>query len=379
MLENQHHDPLMNHRLSSIAAAASAMALAGGAVPVTFAADPVTADGQSSDRGPMPSRVHVFEDYETEIEKRWWLRGVPELEKKDLAPALSASVPNTRACRAAETKDFDDKQGDPAKKWKAVIFNPVPGPPMGPNTRLNFRYRLTGADSLRVQIYSLSNGYHRQLVLKDLPRDAWQTATVDMTQLRCPNSTGGPLAADERIDDIQFYIAPEADLLIDDIVLYEAAPPEEKTPFPRRIIFTGWFDTGKQGAEWPGDFEIMNHEAPLTWKCAKSVARPATDTPWIRVGLRGRRPLSSAVRLRFHCRLTGSGLLTVKLADTESGTTRTALPVELKPDAWTTASVNFSGPSTGAFADELHFVVPAGGTLLLDDVLLFEPVDDGSK
>jgi len=64
---------------------------------------------------------------------RWWLRGIPVTEKKALAPGLSASVLNTRACRAAETKDFDDKQGDPTKSWEAVTFNPGPGPPIGPN------------------------------------------------------------------------------------------------------------------------------------------------------------------------------------------------------------------------------------------------------
>ena len=41
----------------------------------------------------------------------------------------------------------------------------MPGPPMGKNTRLSFRYWLKGTDTLRVQIYSLTNGYHRHLVL----------------------------------------------------------------------------------------------------------------------------------------------------------------------------------------------------------------------
>src|SRR5688572_23272818 len=96
----------------------------------------------SVDRGGLPHRAHVFEDYETEIEKRWWLRGLPETN--DVPLSLSTSVPNHRACLATGTKDFDDKMGDPAKNFKAVIFNPVPGPPMAANTRLSFRYRLRG-------------------------------------------------------------------------------------------------------------------------------------------------------------------------------------------------------------------------------------------
>jgi hypothetical protein len=100
--------------------------------------------------------------------------------------------------------------GDPTRDFKAVIFNPVPGPPMGSRTRLSFRYWLSGTDSLRVQIYSLSNGDHRFLTLAHLPQGSWQSAAVDMTQARRPDGSGVPLAEDERIDDLQFYIAPDA-------------------------------------------------------------------------------------------------------------------------------------------------------------------------
>ena len=61
-------------------------------------------------RGRMPARVHVFEDFETEIEKRWWLRGEPI--QGGLPKSLSASLPNTRASRAMATNGFDLKMGD---------------------------------------------------------------------------------------------------------------------------------------------------------------------------------------------------------------------------------------------------------------------------
>ena len=339
--------------------------------PLLLAADSPHNVSQSIERGGLPARVHVFEDYDTEIEKRWWLRGSPVTD--DLAPSLSPSAPNRRACRAAETKDFDDQQGDPAKTWKAVIFNPVPGPPMGAHTRLSFRYRLAGTDTIRVQIYSLTNGYHRQLMLNGLPQGGWQSAAVDMTQARRPDGTGGPLAADERIDDIQFYIAPDAELLIDDIVLYDAAPAGEKASFPRRVIFTGWFDTGKQGAEWPGDFEIVKHDPPRTWKCAKSVVNTATGEPWIRVGLRGARPLSERNRLRFRCKLTGAGPLKIILANSQTGQQWSASLPQLRIGEWTECSAAFAEGTSGGSADELRFIIPKSAELLVDDVLLFEP------
>src|SRR5262245_20473003 len=75
-------------------------------------------------RGNFPTRVHVVEDYDTDIEKRWWMAG--KLETQDVPPG------GRRACRATLTNDFDEKMGDRSIKFKAVIFNPVPGPPMGP-------------------------------------------------------------------------------------------------------------------------------------------------------------------------------------------------------------------------------------------------------
>ena len=89
------------------------------------------------------------------------------------------------------TNDFDDRMGDPTGMYTAVIFNPVPGPPMGKNTRLSFRAWIKGSDKLRVQIYSLSNGYHRHLTLKGLEQGKWLDLTVDMTHCRKPDGSGG--------------------------------------------------------------------------------------------------------------------------------------------------------------------------------------------
>jgi hypothetical protein len=153
-----------------------------------FAAAPDAAQFVSADR--LPAKVHVFEDYETAIEKRWWLRGQPE--SNNVPPSRSLSLSNWWSCRAAESKDFDDKQGDPGRTYKAVVFNPVPGPPMGARTHLAFRYWLTGASDLRVQIFSLSRNYHRNLTLTNLPNGAWQNVAVDLTRapVLCPARRG---------------------------------------------------------------------------------------------------------------------------------------------------------------------------------------------
>lgn len=322
------------------------------------------------ERGGLPKVVHAFEDYDNDIEKRWWMTG--KLELQDLPEG------SRRAQRATITQDYDDLQGDMHARYRAVIFNPVPGPPMGPKTRLAFRYKLHGTDTVRVQLYSLSNGYHRYLSLTGLPRDKWQDATVDMTQMRRPDGTGGPLAADERIDDIQFYIDPSAELVIDEMFLYEAADDDEKQPFPRRILFTGWFDTGRQGGEWPGDFEIVPHEKPRTWKAAKSIANKETDRPWIRVSLRGERRLAPRNDLKFDYRLKGAEEITVLLRNSRTKQECGGTIVGLKENTWAEAGITFdvaNGAADFTHADEIQFLLPKDAELQIDNLLLFEPAE----
>lgn len=317
-------------------------------------------------RGAFPAKVHVAEDYDTNIEKRWWMAGKYEI--------TSVGRGADRCCRGVLTQDFDDRQGNLKTSYRAVIFNPVPGPPMGKNTRLSFRYKLTGTDTMRIQLYSLTNGYHRYLSVDGLKQGEWREGTVDLTHMRRPDVTGGPLSENERIDDIQFYVDPRAELLIDDVVLYDGAVPGEKRPFPGRILFTGWFDTGKQGKEWPGDFEIVNHDKPRTWKAARSVINPKTKEPWIRLHLRGERRLGAPTELAFKYHLTGADTMRVELVHAKGQRNWSAGLKNLPRDQWSSATVRFEIPHADGedeLADEIRFLPPAGVTLTVDDVLLF--------
>jgi inosine-uridine nucleoside N-ribohydrolase len=331
---------------------------------------PAKAPAKLVAQGGMPNRVHVAEDYDNDIERRWWMSG--KAETRNLPPG------SRRACRGVLTHDFDDLLGNPRAMYTAVIFNPVPGPPMGKNTRLSFRYWLKGTDRLRVQIYSLSNGYHRHLVVKDLPQGRWESATVDMTVARRPDGTGGPLSEGERIDDIQFYADPDAELIIDDIVLYDAAVPGEKRPFPQRILFTGLFDSGKQGKEWPGTFDIVPNKGYF-WHAARSVEKGEGGLPWIRLGLRGERLLGDVTHLSFRYHLTRTDTMRVRLYHSSRKRSYTVELKKLGQGKWAEATADFSTgvkggkPKKGEHIDEVHFLLPKGATLLLDDVLLYEP------
>ncbi len=317
----------------------------------------------------MPNRVHVFEDYETDIEKRWWLSGKAE----------SANVPtgSKRANRAVLTQDFDGQMGDQKRMYSAVIFNPVPGPPMGKNPRLSFRYFLKGTDVLKVQIYSLSKGYHRFLTLTGLPQGSWQDATVDMTDARRPDGSGGPLAEGERIDDIQFYADPRAELLIDDIVLYDEANADEKRPFPKRFLFTGGFDSGKQGKEWPGSFEIIPKQGYF-WHGAKSVEIPSLKASWIELNLRGEREIGAKTQLLVRYRLTGADAMRVALVHGKSKKISVAWAKGLTSDRWSELVLDYPGAGSSPNAVKLDRVdaiqfLPGNAELIIDDLLLYEP------
>lgn len=323
---------------------------------------PAANPAKAIDRGAMPFRVHVAEDYDLDIEKRWWMAG--KAETKNLFAA-----DRVRACRGVLTHDFDDLLGNPKAMWTGVVFNPVPGPPMGKNPRLNFSVWLDRAPELRVQIYSLTNGYHRHLILKDLPQKTWQNLTVDMSQTRRPDGTGGPLGEGERIDDIQFYVEPDADLIIDDVVLYDAAPPNEKRPFPKRIHFSGTFDSGKQGKEWPGDFTIAANKG-FFWHAAEAVSDKDGE-PWIRLGLRGSRPLGAKTHLSFRY-LTAADKISIRLADSKTKTWHDVVGKVSNKEAWSEMTVDLTSPPL-TLADEIQFRVPRGAALLIDDVLLYEP------
>jgi hypothetical protein len=157
-------------------------------------------------------------------------------------------------------------------------------------------------------------------------------------------------------------------LLIDDIVLYDAAPPGEKRPFPKRIVFTAGFDSGKQGKEWPGKFEIAANRGYF-WHAAKSVVDPDSGLPHLLVGMRGERSLDESAHLSFRYRVTGTDSLRVRL-----GKDTTVELKNLSQGKWAEATVDFSTRARkGDRVDEVRFLLPKGAELFVDDLLLYTP------
>src|SRR5262249_55009808 len=139
--------------------------------------------------------------------------------------------------------------------------------------------------------------------------------------------------------------------------------------FPARVHFAGVFDTGRQGHEWPGEFEIARDKGAF-WHAAKSVQNAETKAPWIKVGLRGERPLGERTALAVRYRLTGADKVSVRLVNSKTKRTFTAELKGLAKGKWAEATADFAAAKGGV--DEVHFVLEKGAELLVDDLLLYE-------
>jgi len=98
---------------------------------------------------------------------------------------------------------------------------------VGAHTKLRFRYHLTGASAMTVQVFDLTDNDNRHIRLRDLKPGAWQTAYLDFTKdARRNDGRDTPFAAGHLVDDLFFFVEPAADsevgLLIDEVVMYDA-------------------------------------------------------------------------------------------------------------------------------------------------------------
>jgi hypothetical protein len=83
---------------------------------------------------------------------------------------------------------------------------------LGAKTHLRFRYHLVGADAMRVELVQHKTKERHGLEIKTLRKDQWTETTLDFTE---------KTRAGQRVDEIQFLLPKGAELLVDDVLLYE--------------------------------------------------------------------------------------------------------------------------------------------------------------
>ncbi len=96
--------------------------------------------------------------------------------------------------------------------------------------------------------------------------------------------------------------------------------------------------------------------------------------------LRGRRPLGNNAKLFFRYRLSGSDSLHVALVNSTTKVSHKVKLKDFKVADWSEATVDFNRPrddgrasplGPGVLVDEIRFLLPRQGELLIDDVVLF--------
>jgi hypothetical protein len=106
--------------------------------------------------------------------------------------------------------------------------------------------------------------------------------------------------------------------------------------------------------------------------------------PWIRLALRGERPLGEKTALRFRYHLTGDRAMRVTLVGPAAPETAALEGKALTAERWAEATLDFaakSGVGDGVASDphqdgrvkEIRFLLPRGSALLVAEVLLYEP------
>jgi hypothetical protein len=175
---------------------------------IFFAEDPK----RPPEKEPFPNRVIFLAAFDTGEKEKYW-PGEFEIVEKGL-PADSY----WRVARAVPRKEGKGK-------WVRLQINPPR--PVGEQTRLRFRYHLTGASALTVQVFDATDQDNRHVRLKGLKTGEWATAYLDFTADGKRNDgKDTPFAAGHKVDDLFFFVEPEgkgeANLLVDEVVLYDA-------------------------------------------------------------------------------------------------------------------------------------------------------------
>jgi hypothetical protein len=176
---------------------------------IFFADDPVL----PAETEPFPNRVIFLAAFDTGEKEKYW-PGAFEIVEKGL-PADSY----WRVAKAVPRKDGKGL-------WARLKIEPPR--PVGAHTKLRFRYHLTGASAIMVQVFDATDADNRHINLRGLKKGAWHTVYVDFTKDGKRNDgKDTPFAAGHKVDDLFFFVEPAGSgptqLLIDEVVLYDAA------------------------------------------------------------------------------------------------------------------------------------------------------------
>jgi hypothetical protein len=161
---------------------------------------------------PFPNRVILLAAFDTGPKEKYW-PGDFEIVEKPPAGAF---------WRAARSVPRRSGRGQ-------FIRIAIPPPrPVGPHTKLRFRYHLTGAHAITVQIFDATVQDNRHIRLDHLKQGEWTTHYLDFRHdsRRNDGTTNSMFAAGNLVDDLFFFVegdgASSSTLFVDEVVLFDA-------------------------------------------------------------------------------------------------------------------------------------------------------------
>jgi hypothetical protein len=181
---------------------------------IFFADDPAL----PPEKEPFPNRVILLAAFDTgtdaKSKPKYWPGDLDIVTEKSGAPAGSW----WGVARAVPRREGRGK-------WLRLQI--APPRPVGERTKLRFRYHLTGARDMTVQIFDATVQDNRHIRMRNVPQGAWTTQYLDFTADAKRNDGGStPFAAGHLVDDLFFFIEPDAEkepqLFIDEVVLFDA-------------------------------------------------------------------------------------------------------------------------------------------------------------
>ena len=181
---------------------------------IFFDDDPALAETSE----PFPNRVIFLAAFDTGIDSkskpRYWPGEFNVVTK-------TKGAPDGSYWGVAQAVQHEQTKG----KW--IRLQLAPPRPVGAHTKLRFRYLLNGTSAMTAQIFDVTDGDNRHIVLQGLKPDAWQWAIIDFTKdAKRNDGSETPFAAGHKVDDLFFFVKPESgqevQLYVDEVTLFDA-------------------------------------------------------------------------------------------------------------------------------------------------------------
>jgi hypothetical protein len=173
------------------------------------------------EKEPFPNRVIFLAAFDTgtdpKSKPKYWPGDFEIVTQKRGAPedsywGVAQAVPHK------ETKG----------KWIRLELKPVRV--VGVHTKLRFRYHLSGATEMTVQIFDATDQDNRHIRMTNLKEGSWQWTILDFTKNAKRNDgKDTAFAPGHKVDDLFFFVKPaegkDVQLFIDEVTLFDAGKP----------------------------------------------------------------------------------------------------------------------------------------------------------